>query len=169
MFGVIGHALVAIRLTAIQGQVNRMGIGCGIGNKGDILLVEGIITVIAQVFSDILAPLVQIIEIQQVTLMDHKIGRVPKDDITHVIVGNLIGNRANIVRLAQRDVIVNPCLALNAVGLDMIGDHIIHIATVAQRGFQLLGAGLGQCGIVDNGGCSHTLNPAIEPLGTVLA
>ena len=146
-----------------------MGIGCGVGYEGDIFLVEGIVAVVTKILGNILTPLVQIVEIQQIALVNDKIGRIPENDVPHVIIGNLVGNRADEIWLAQGDVKVHTGFALHAVGSDVVSDHIVHVATVDQGRSQLLGAGLGQGIIIDHRRSAHTLNPAVDPLGAVLA
>ena len=72
MLGVIGHAFVVVRVTAIEGQVYGPGIGSGIGQEGDVLLIKGIVAVIAQILGDSLPPFIQLVVIEQIARMDRK-------------------------------------------------------------------------------------------------
>ena len=169
VLGVIGHVVVAVGITAVKRQVHGARAGSGVGREGDVLLVEGKVAVVAQVFGNALSPLIQAVKVQQVATMHGKTGRIGQNDLTQVLVGNLIVDRADVIGLAQRHVKLDTRLALGRVGIDAVIDLIVHEAAVAQRHVQLLGTGHREGAVVDHGRRAHTLDPAIEPLGGIAA
>ena len=48
VFSIIGHTVIVVGLTHVQRQVHTLGVGCGIGDEGDVLLVKGIVALVAQ-------------------------------------------------------------------------------------------------------------------------
>ena len=73
MLGVIGHVLVAIGFSRVERQVHGARSRGSVGSEGDILLIESIIAVVAQILGNTLAPLVQAVVIQQITTVDREV------------------------------------------------------------------------------------------------
>ena len=152
-----------------QRQVHLMRAGCGVGHEGDVVLIERVISVIAQALHYQVALAVELLVVKWRRALYREIGSVGKYQVAQTIVGDVVGYRPDAVRLVEGYKIVDLGLFLLGVKLHLAAHLVLKVALVGERSLQLVLARRREGGVINHWWSAHAPDPFVEPVARVLA
>ncbi len=162
-------AVVTSEVNGGKSEVNVVGVGCGVGKECDILLGECEVALVSQVLSNLRAPFVEVVMVEDVSGLDGEVQGVGKNLFSQSVVRDVVTYGADDVWPAQRDIVGYPGFLLGGIERDVGCDLVFHVSAVAYGEIELMSTGDGERGVEDYGSRSDFLNPPVEPRSGVFA
>ena len=164
---VIRHPVTVIGSHGVERQVHCARACRGVGGERDIILVEGIVALVAQLVGNRLPPGIELVMVEQRTHLHRETGGIGQDNVPQRVVRDIVADGTDGIGLVELHVVVHAGFSFGRIGLHIETHLIFHEAAVVQGHVQLVGAGHRQGRIVDNRGRAHPLYPPVEPVGRV--
>ncbi len=158
-----------MRPPEIHCEINVTRSSKSVGSERYVLLVEGVITLVAQQFGDSYALLVKLIAVKEVTGLNSKRKSVAHHNPGYRRIGQIVVDCGYIMRLSSGYVIgdIDFLLVVTTNRVDF--HNCAHVTAIDQSLSQLIGRCLGKCLIIYHGRLSELAHPAVKPLGGVAA